>query len=172
MLMAAEISSQLPASSYPVATPLGACLGEKIQERIVLIVILRAGLALLPSFMQLFPSAPIGFLGIRRDEKTFLPHAYYENIPTPSGNDCVFLLDPMLATGGTAVYALNRLKEMNFEISRTHLVSILAAQSGIQAVKEAFSEINIYSVAVDEKLNSKKYIVPGLGDFGDRYFME
>lgn len=169
-IVAAEVASQLPTLPFTVTTPLGVCPGEKIQERIVLVVILRAGLALLPPFVKLFPNAPIGFFGIQRDKKTFLPHLYYENLPAPSNNDRVLLLDPMLATGKTAIHAITHLKEKFFDPSRIHLVTIIAAREGMLSLEKACREVKIYTVAIDEQLNVNKYIVPGLGDFGDRYF--
>jgi uracil phosphoribosyltransferase len=120
--------------------------------------------------MDLFPQAPIGFFGIRRDEKTALPHLYYENIPTLAPTDRILLLDPMLATGGSALLSLQKLKEKKVDLARATLVTILATPEGMRAVEQAFPEVKIYTVAIDEKLNQHKYIVPGLGDFGDRYF--
>jgi uracil phosphoribosyltransferase len=149
-LMASEISDQI------------GC------KEIILIPILRAGLALLPAFQKIFEGAPIGFLGIKRDEKTALPHLYYQNLPPLSPQSHILLLDPMLATGGSANLALDIIKkEGGVHIT---LVSVIAAPEGIEAVKKRHPEVLSYSVAIDEKLDPQKYIVPGLGDFGDRYF--
>lgn len=149
-LVASEIASQLQAH-----TP-------------VLVPILRAGLALLPAFEHQFEEARIGFLGIRRDETTAKPHLYYQNLPHPHPNDHVLLLDPMLATGGSANLALDILKSHGW--TRITLISLIAAPEGLHAVQHRHPDTRIYTVAIDQKLDAKKYIVPGLGDYGDRYF--
>ena len=140
------------------------------NARIILVPILRAGLALLPTFQEIFEAAPIGLLGIRRDEKTALPYLYYEKLPFLSPADQIFILDPMLATGGSANLALDRLAAQGADLDRATLITIIAAREGIHSVKKRHPQVGIYSVAVDEELDSRKYIVPGLGDFGDRYF--
>lgn len=140
------------------------------HQRIILIPILRAGLVLLSPFQEFFESAPIGFLGIRREEETALPHLYYEKLPRLTHTDQILLLDPMLATGGSANLALDRLKASGADLSHVTLIVILAARIGLAAVEKRHPQVRIYTVAVDEKLDSKKFIVPGLGDFGDRYF--
>jgi uracil phosphoribosyltransferase len=151
-----------------IASEIGAQIGP--NKRIILIPILRAGLALLPPFQKMFANAPIGILGIRRDEETALPHLYYEKLPRLAPNDRILLLDPMLATGGSASLALDRLEAHGANLSRTTLVGVIASQEGFKAVKKHCPQVHIYTVAIDEKLDFKKYIVPGLGDFGDRYF--
>lgn len=147
-LIASEIALQVPKS-----------------KKIILIPILRAGLALLPAFQDCFPGAPIGFIGIKRDEKTALPHLYYQNLPPIAPSDHVLLLDPMLATGGSAHLALNLIKAANVT-----LVTVIAAPEGVQLVKERHPKVQIYTVAIDQGLDAQKFIVPGLGDFGNRYF--
>lgn len=144
-------------------------ISSKIKNKVItLIPIMRAGLALLPAFKEVFEGAPIGILGIRRDETTALPHLYYENLPTLSPHNHVLLLDPMLATGGSANLAIERIKAKG--ATRITLVSIIAAPEGIHEVKTKHPEVEIYTVAIDEKLDANHYIVPGLGDYGDRYF--
>lgn len=138
------------------------------KQNIILIPILRAGLAILPSFQALFEGAPIGFLGIQRDEKTARPHLYYENLPPFSSQDQILLLDPMLATGGSAHLALDRIRAKGGV--HITLVTVIAAPEGLQAIKTGHPEVRVYTVAVDEGVNAQKFIVPGLGDFGDRYF--
>ena len=170
MLLAAEAGNLIPLSSKPVHTPLASSPGAILSARIVLIVILRAGLALLPSFQKLFPDAPIGFFGIRRDEKTAAPHLYYENLPTLSETDWILLLDPMLATGGTACLSLEHLRKAGASPAQTILVSVIAAEEGIKSVNSQFPAVSIVTAGIDPSLNAKKFIVPGLGDFGDRYF--
>jgi uracil phosphoribosyltransferase len=169
-LLAAEASSQLPLQGVKVQTPLSSSPGSVLSHRVVLVPILRAGLALLPAFEELFPAAPIGFFGIRRDEKTAAPHLYYQNLPQISENDWVFLLDPMLATGGSASLALKKLEEAGAQLSQTTLVSVVAAQEGVDLIRKRFPDTGLITVAIDPALNAHKFIVPGLGDFGDRYF--
>lgn len=138
--------------------------------RVILVPILRAGLALLPAFQEIFDSAPIGIVGIRRDEKTALPRLYYENLPSLTPTDQILLLDPMLATGGSATVALDRLSAHGANPGRTTIVTVLSAPEGLAAVKKRYPQPHIYSVAIDAALDANKYIIPGLGDFGDRYF--
>lgn len=169
-LIAAEVSQQVHLEKKQVLTPLAAADGARLSQTICLVCILRAGLTLLPPFAQLFPQAPIGLFGIRRDEKTAKPHLYYEKLPSLTHSDLIFLLDPMLATGGTANLALDQLKAKGASASQIRLITILAAPEGMVAVKQRHGEVSIYTVSVEEKLNDRKFIVPGVGDFGDRYF--
>lgn len=149
------------------ADKLAVLMAEEIKvENPVLVPILRAGIALLHAFQKKHPAAPIGFLGLRRDEKTALPHMYYENLPPMT--DQVLILDPMLATGGSANLAIDRIKAKGGK--HIHLICVIACKEGIHAVQTRHPHVKIYSVAVDEELDAKKFIVPGLGDFGDRYF--
>ena len=170
-LLAARAVQKTPLKPTPIKTPLNAPIkGEELSCRVILVPILRAGLALWPAFQRLFPSAPIGFFGIRRDEKTALPKLYYENVPKISKEDWVFLLDPMLATGGSACLALQKLQEFGALQERITLVSVLAAKEGIEAFHKKFPRASLITAAIDPLLNDQKFIVPGLGDFGDRYF--
>lgn len=169
-LLAAEASHLLPLKTTHIDTPLAPTSGKRLAEPALLIPILRAGLALLPAFEELLPQAPIGFFGMRRDEKTALPRLYYENLPPLSPSGWVLLLDPMLATGGSANLALDRLKSLGQDLTKALLISILAAPEGVRALKSRHPEVRLILGAVDEKLDAKKFIVPGLGDFGDRFF--
>ena len=169
-LIASDVVSLLPTIPCSVTTPLGKATGEHLVEGVILVPILRAGLILLPPFIELLPQAPIGFFGIRREEKTARPLLYYENIPPLSQKDHILLLDPMLATGGSAVLALRQLQEKNGNLAQALLVTMIASPEGIQAVDKAFPQVKIYAAAIDEKLDANKYIFPGLGDIGDRYF--
>lgn len=138
------------------------------DQKIILVPVLRAGLVLLPAFQEIFIGAPIGLIGIRREEKTALPHLYYQNLPPLSAMDHILVLDPMLATGGSSTLAIELLKKAggrNFT-----LVAVIAAPEGLCFFKRRHPEASIYTVAVDEGLDAEKFIVPGLGDFGDRYF--
>lgn len=169
-LMCQEISADLQLDTCRVQTPLGNATGFCLRRKVILVPILRAGIAFLPSFLQLFCEAVVGFLGIRRDETTARPHLYYENLPLIGINDLVFLLDPMLATGGTANLALQQLKEKGATPGLTILASFIAAKPGLEVIRQHHPLVKVYTAAVDDELNNKKFIVPGLGDFGDRYF--
>lgn len=136
----------------------------------VLVPILRAGLALLPPFTSTFPNASIGILGIKRDENTALPHKYYEKLPTLSTTDLIFILDPMIATGGTARLAIKALLERGASPENITLISVIASEEGIRSVQHDYPQVVLHIVATDPALSDKKMIVPGLGDFGDRYF--
>ena len=136
----------------------------------VLVPILRAGLSLLPAFASAFPEAPIGILGIKRDEKTAQASKYYEKLPPFTPNDHIVILDPMLATGGTARLALTTLINHGAAPSKITLIGIIASTQGIASTKEAYPQVTLNILATDPDLSSGKMILPGLGDFGDRYF--
>jgi uracil phosphoribosyltransferase len=168
-LLAAEAASNVPSKRAIIETPLSSAAGALSQGRIILVSILRAGLALLPAFLKLFPEAPIGFFGIRRDEKTAKPHLYYENIPPLQPSDRLFLLDPMIATAGSSLLALERLST-RLSPNQITLVGIISATPGIVNLKKRFPVVRVIVAAEDPELNAQAYIVPGLGDFGDRFF--
>lgn len=153
-----------------IETPLEKTKGAKISQEIVLIPILRSGSAFLPIFMYYFENAKIGFIGLKRDEKTAMAEKYYSNLPKIKKDDLVIILDPMIATGGSAIYALKMLKEQKIEEKNILFVSLIAAPEGLTAVKKEFPNVNIITHVIDKGLNKNKYILPGLGDFGDRYF--
>ena len=169
-LLAAEAAQSLPLHSVKIQTPLGPTSGSHLSERVILVPILRAGLALLGSFEELFADAAIGFFGMRRDEKTAIPRLYYENLPKITSHDWIFLLDPMLATGGSSSLALQLLEKAGASLNRTILVSVIAAQEGVDLIRKQFPQTRLITGAIDPALNDHKFIVPGLGDFGDRYF--
>jgi len=169
-LLAQEAAAHLPLQKHAIHTPIQETSGSLFNGKAILVPILRAGLAFLPSFLRLLPNASVGFLGIRRSERDAKPHLYYENLPQIPPNATVFLLDPMLATGGTANLSLDHLATQGADPSRTLLVTFLAAKPGILAVEARHPKVKILTAAVDPELDSKKFIVPGLGDFGDRYF--
>ncbi|MBX7065792.1 MAG: uracil phosphoribosyltransferase [Parachlamydiales bacterium] len=137
-------------------------------EAVVLTAILRAGLVMLPDFQKKFIDAPIGLIGIRRDEKTAKPHLYYDKLPHISPSAHVLILDPMLATGGSANLALNLLKSRG--AGRCTLISMISAPEGVALIRKNHPHVSLYTVALDQGLDVRKFIVPGLGDFGDRYF--
>ncbi|MBI5077984.1 MAG: uracil phosphoribosyltransferase [Candidatus Yonathbacteria bacterium] len=140
------------------------------SKKIILVPILRAGLALLPSFIEKFSEARVGFIGLKRNEKTLKPKAYYQNLPRISKSDVVIVLDPMLATGGSAVAGIATLIEAGAREEDIVFVGVISAPEGIANVQKNFPRVRILCAAYDKKLDKKGYIVPGLGDFGDRYF--
>jgi uracil phosphoribosyltransferase len=170
MLVAADVTAKLPLEHCPVSTPLAETEGGRLATRIHLIPILRAGIAMLPIFLEFLPESTVGFLGIRREEESATPQLYYEHLPHFTPSDRIFLLDPMLATGGSAQLALQRLNQARCPMSRVTLVTLLAAPEGKKRIQQTFPEATLYASATDISLNSSHYIMPGLGDFGDRYF--
>lgn len=139
-------------------------------NRIILVPILRAGLALLPAFLEKFPDSRVGFIGLKRNEKTLEPKAYYQDIPKISKNDMVIVLDPMLATGGSAVAGITMLIKAGAHEKNIIFVGVISAPEGIANLQKHFPIVRILCAEYDKKLDKKGYIVPGLGDFGDRYF--
>lgn len=143
---------------------------EADAERVTFVIILRSAIALLDPALVTFPQAPVGVLGLKRDEHTLLPRSYYENLPPLDNCDAVVLLDPMLATGGSAEAAVERLLLRGADLEKLYFVGIIAAPEGLAHLCMRVPRENIILAAVDEKLDPKGMIVPGLGDFGDRYF--
>ena len=154
--------------SVNIETPLEAITAHKLADEVVVVPVLRAGLAMLFGAMKLLPKSKIGFVGLERDEKTAVAHEYYWKLPPISSNTVVIITDPMLATGGSILQLLKRVSKENPKEMR--VVSVLAAPEGIKAIQDNFPEVKIFVGAVDDRLNDQKYIVPGLGDYGDRYF--
>ena len=151
-----------------VQTPVAKAICRKIDTDIVVVPILRAGVGMLEGILELVPTARVGFVGLYRDEETKQPITYYESFPRQvEGGTCI-LIDPMVATGGSTVAAIDILKENGAD--NIVVVCIVTCPEGIEAVEEAHPGVRIYAAAIDEKLNEKKYIVPGLGDAGDRLF--
>lgn len=168
-LVAAEAAKTVPSKRVRVETTLSFAEGAVPEGRVVLVSILRTGLIFLPAFLKLFPDAPIGIFGIRRDEETAKPHLYYENLPKLLQSDHVFLLDPMIATAGSSMMAIDRLVT---EISPNQitLVGVISATPGIAHLKSRYPTVRVITAHEDPELNAKSFIVPGLGDFGDRFF--
>ena len=154
--------------SVQIRTPLEATSGEKINEDIVIVIILRAGLAMLQPAIELLPHAAVGFAGVARDEKTALPHEYYWKMPEISEKTTIIIADPMLATGGTGRHVIQKISEKKPKEIR--YVSVISTKEGIDTIHAEFPETTIITSAVDPMLNKQKFIVPGLGDYGDRYF--
>ncbi len=167
-LLTAEATRDLSVSELTVETPLERTTVRTLSSRVVAVPVLRAGLGMLDAFLELVPQAEVGYLGLERNEETAEARCYYEKIPKNLKEACVFLLDPMLATGGSAAFAILRLRELGARQMR--LISIVAAPEGIAQLNVLVPEITVVTAAVDRELNDRKYILPGLGDFGDRLF--
>lgn len=170
LVLAAEVLQHLKVNDTVIKTPFGSANGCVLSSNQVLVPILRSGMALLSPFLQFFPDAAVGFVGLRRDEVTAIPKLYYKNLPPIAAHDEVIVLDPMIATGGSGIKALTILEEAGVKARTIIYVSIIAAPEGIAALKSAFPLLTIIGPHIDERLNDKRFIVPGLGDFGDRYF--
>ena len=151
-----------------VRTPMEATIGHQLAERIGLVPILRAGLGMVDAFLELFPTAQVWHLGLFRDERTLRPVEYYNKLPDHSTVDTCLILDPMLATGGSATAAIEVLKDWGATCIK--LVNLIASPEGVAAVSAAHPDVAIYCASVDRQLNEKGYILPGLGDAGDRQF--
>ncbi|MBI2442657.1 MAG: uracil phosphoribosyltransferase [Candidatus Levybacteria bacterium] len=167
MLLITEASYDLLLKEKKLTTPLQPTFGMVAEEHVVLMTIFRAGLSMLEPALDLFPHAPVGFAGLVRDEKTAVASEYYWKVPRLTKESVVFLLDPMLATGGSLLHVL---KKIQTPVKQIRLVTIISAPEGITSIHDQFPGVLIFTGAVDEKLNNQKFIVPGLGDFGDRYF--
>jgi uracil phosphoribosyltransferase len=168
-LMAYEITRDLPLDTITVRTPVAETEAKVISGRMVgLVPILRAGLGMVEGILKLIPSAKVGHIGLARDHETLLPREYYINLPTDAHERLLIVIDPMLATGGSAIAAISSLKQRSCE--QIKLMCLIAAPEGVRAVQEAHPDVDIYIAALDERLNEKGYIVPGLGDAGDRMF--
>lgn len=159
-------TNELPLRSYELSTPLEQTTGYALQGGVVVVPVLRSGLTLLHAFTQCIPEATIGYVGLKRDETTLVPKEYYCNVPPLDENTTVVILDPMLATGGSMCAAIDDLKKRG----ATHIIAaaVLAAPEGIAEVEREHPDVRIVCAAMDRALNSHGYIVPGLGDAGDR----
>jgi uracil phosphoribosyltransferase len=167
-LMAYEVTRDFPLEEVEIHTPLERATGWKVAgSKVVVVPILRAGLGMVDGFLRVIPQAGVGHIGLYRNEETMEPVEYYFKTPEPA-NRAFILLDPMLATGGSAAAAADFLKRIGVQSIR--LVSLVAAPEGVSRMREAHPEIRIYTAALDRGLNEVKYIVPGLGDAGDRLF--
>jgi uracil phosphoribosyltransferase len=154
--------------SIPVRTPLEEMEGHELADRIGLVPILRAGLGMVDAMLELMPTAQVWHLGLFRDERTLRPVEYYNKLPDSATVDTCLILDPMLATGGSATAAIEVLK--NWGAQRIKLINLIAAPEGVRAVQDAHPDVPIHCAALDRQLNERGYIMPGLGDAGDRQF--
>jgi uracil phosphoribosyltransferase len=162
-----EATADLPVKHGKVRTPLAEADAIEIEAEVVAIPVLRAGLGLLAPVLELLPRVSVGYIGLERDEETAVARIYYNKLPRLQGK-IPLLLDPMLATGGSAAQALDLIKEAGGRDTR--MICVVAAPEGVKVLEERHPEVDIYTAALDERLNDRAYIVPGLGDFGDRLF--
>lgn len=169
-ILAHEAAEHLALAPTNIQTPLAATSGVKLARPVVLVPILRSGITLLPAFLEFFTDATVGVVGLKRDEKTAVAHWYYENFPPLAGNEQIIILDPMIATGGTGVEVLARLTQRGVTQDRILFASIICAPEGLKVIRDQFPDITLITTSIDEHLNATKFIIPGLGDFGDRYF--
>jgi len=168
MLMVYEVTRDWPTRRKPVRTPLEQTVGNVLARQVTLVPILRAGLGMADGVLKILPDARLGHLGVYRDEKTLEPVSYYQKLPPDIAQTEVLLIDPMLATGGSGSAAVSVLKAAG--VSSMKFVCLVAAPEGIDALHRQHPEVPIYCAAIDRQLNDKGYILPGLGDAGDRIF--
>jgi uracil phosphoribosyltransferase len=168
LLLAAEATRDVPSEAVSVLTPLGPASGRRVGAGVVVVPVLRAGLGMLDAVLELLPNARVGHIGLQRDEMTAVASQYYSKLPTNLKGSFVLMIDPMLATGGSAVAALDLLKTAG--ATQIRMICIVAAPEGIALVERHHPNVHIYTPAVDQGLNAHKFIVPGLGDFGDRLY--
>jgi len=167
-LMVYEATRDFAVKKVFVQTPLARAKGFQLEREVVLVPVLRAGLGMLDAILQLIPHARVGFIGLRREETTLQAQFYHKSFPKNLADVEVVLIDPMLATGGSAVAALDLLTEQG--AANVRLVNLVASPQGIRAVRRKYARVPIFTAAIDETLNERGFIVPGLGDAGDRLF--
>jgi uracil phosphoribosyltransferase len=168
LVLAFEVLRDLPLEPVTVRTPLEPANGAVLARTVVFVPVLRAGLAMLDAMSDFVPSSKVGFVGLERDEETAIAHSYYEKLPRQLEGSETVILDPMLATGGSALMAIDLLKR--HRATSIRLACIVAAPEGIRLVQQHHPDVLIVTCAIDRGLNDRKFILPGLGDFGDRYF--
>lgn len=169
LLMAYEVTADLPTEMTTLQTPLETMEAPLLKgKKPVILPILRAGLGMVDGFLELIPSARVGHVGLFRNEETLRPERYYFKIPSHGPERCFFVLDPMLATGGSAVDAIDTLKSEG--LTNIKFVCLVAAPEGVSKMAKAHPDVPIYAAALDRQLNENGYILPGLGDAGDRLF--
>lgn len=169
MLMGYEVTRELPLKEIEIKTPIATCKSKVIDgKKLGVVPILRAGLGMVDGILNLVPAAKVGHVGLYRDPDTHMPVEYYCKLPTDVAERDLIVVDPMLATGGSSVAAINFIKQRGCK--SITLMCLVGCPEGIQAVQEAHPDVDIYIAAIDERLNENKYIVPGLGDAGDRLF--
>lgn len=168
-LMVYEVSRDMPLEDVEVETPITKATTKRLAgKKVVVVPILRAGIGMVDGILELIPAAKVGHIGMYRDEETLQPHEYFVKMPDDLENREMIIVDPMLATGGSAIMAVDALKKRGAKSIK--FVCLVAAPEGVKAFREAHPDVDIYSVSLDEYLNEDGYIVPGLGDAGDRLF--
>lgn len=167
-LLAYEVTRDYQTITFPIETPLAPTNGYKLKENIVIVPVLRAGLGMEDGFKSMIPAAPVGFIGLYRDEKTLKPVQYYCKMPDSIKGANVIIVDPMLATGNSSAAAIEIIKK--YQPKSVKLACIVSAPEGVKAVEAKHQDVDIYTAVLDDKLNENGYIVPGLGDAGDRIF--
>jgi len=168
LILAFHVLEDLPTKEIEVQTPLERMVGHAISRNVIFVPVLRAGLAMLDAMSDFVPGSKVGFVGLERDENTAIARSYYQKLPDQLAGAETIILDPMLATGGSASATAELLKRNRAESIR--LACVVAAPEGIALLQERHPDVHIYTATVDRELNERKFIVPGLGDFGDRYF--
>ena len=167
-LIAAEVLKQIKFKKIKIQTPIQNTWGNEISNHIIIVPILRAGLGLIEGFVKFLPNVEKGHIGLYRDEQTYQPVEYLCKLPKVN-NKTILVLDPMLATGNSSSAAIDLIKERGVKVKNIKLVSLLAAPEGIKNIRKNHKDLHIFTCSLDKGLNKKKYIVPGLGDAGDRY---
>ncbi|HLG54822.1 MAG TPA: uracil phosphoribosyltransferase [Vicinamibacterales bacterium] len=168
VLLAAEALRDLPSSPATVTTPLGPAEGRVVLTDVVVVPVLRAGLGMLDAVLELLPAARVGHIGLQRDEATAIASKYYSKLPPQLSASHVLMIDPMLATGGSAVAAIDLIKAAGAKA--ISMICIVSAPEGVQLLERHHPDVAVYTPVVDRELNAHKFIVPGLGDFGDRLY--
>jgi len=168
LLLASEATRDVPTVNIQVQTPLGPAAGRQVRDGVIVVPVLRAGLGMLDAVLELIPTARVGHIGLQRDEMTAVASQYYSKLPPDLAGAFVLMIDPMLATGGSAVAALDLIRKAG--AADVRMICIVAAPEGIALVERHHPDVHIYTPVVDQGLNSHKFIVPGLGDFGDRLY--
>jgi len=168
-LMAYEVSRDMPLQDKEIETPVAKMTAKELSgKKVAIVPILRAGIGMVDGILELIPAAKVGHIGMYRDEKTLQPHEYFVKLPSDISQRQIFVVDPMLATGGSAIMAIDALKKRG--ATNIKFVCLVAAPEGVKALQEKHPDIDIYTAALDDHLNEDGYIVPGLGDAGDRLF--
>jgi len=167
-LIASEVLKFMPYKKVSVQTPIAKTSGKKLGQQIILVPILRAGLGLLEGFVKFLPEVEKGHIGLYRDEQTYEPVEYLFKLPKTK-NKKILVLDPMLATGNSSIAAINLIKSKEVKIKDIFLISLLAAPEGLKNLQKHHKPLHIFTCKIDSRLNNKKFIIPGLGDAGDRY---
>ena len=168
VLLAAEALKDVPSTVATVTTPLGPADGRVVRADVVVVPVLRAGLGMLDAVLELLPAARVGHIGLQRDEATAIASKYYSKLPPDLRDSYVLMIDPMLATGGSAAAAIDLIKAAGARAIR--MICIVASPEGVALIDQHHPDVVVYTPVVDRELNAHKYIVPGLGDFGDRLY--